>query len=141
MIIYSIIFVLCLSISPHLKKKILMRGMDISVFKLITSAFVLLASLIFYLIEKPDMSKLTKLDYGWACIASIFVLLPSLMSLYLIKNNDVNSLSVYLQPLILVMTVFMGYMFFQSKKMNLHQIGAITLILLGMYIFISCKNS
>ena len=140
MIIYSIIFVLCLGISPHLKKKILTRGMDISVFKLITSAFVLLASFIFYLIQNPDMSQLTKYDYGLACFASIFVLLPSLMSLYLIRNNDVNSLSVYFQPLILIMTVIMGYIFFQSKRMNLYQIGGIALILIGMCIFLSAKK-
>ena len=137
--IYLALIVLCWTANPFIKKKVLKsKKLNSDEYFIINHIIVSLILIVyFYSLFKNKkcsllcLSKLDKYDYLYISMGSLTSILAARLLLSLIKNKEITFLIANIQPLIIVLTFLVGYMFF-SEHVSLFKIIGISLIILGL---------
>jgi uncharacterized membrane protein len=77
------------------------------------------------------LKKLSKKDYAVLILGAITTILATLVLLYLIAETEVSYAIAHIQPVVIALTVILGYVLF-NEKMSLMKISGISLILIGL---------
>jgi uncharacterized membrane protein len=77
------------------------------------------------------LNKLSKKDYAIVVIGAITTILATLLLLYLVAETEVSYAIAHIQPVVIALTVILGYVLF-NEKMSLMKIAGIVLILIGL---------
>lgn len=135
--IYLSIIILMTSINPYIKKEIT-KKIDKYTFIAITSIFVFFINIAYLYNNKFEIKKIYKIDQKNIIncfIVSLFSIVPSLLYLNLIQNNDISYLNPILKPIGLLVTSLIGIYYFNETITKNQIIGGL-LILTGMNIFL-----
>ena len=97
---------------------------------------VLLIGYFIYLYQKRECSpncikQLTRYDCLYILLGSITSILGARILLYLIKTNDISFMVAHIQPLVILLTFLIGYLFFM-EKMSMYRILGGVLVIVGL---------
>jgi uncharacterized membrane protein len=134
---YILIIVLCWTFNPFLKKTV-MKKMTASEFFVINH-FVITIFVLFYFFYlfnngKCDINCIMNLDRKeilYLVLAAITTIIATVILLYLINLKDVSYVIAHVQPVVIALTVVVGYMFF-SENITRLKIFGISLVILGL---------
>jgi uncharacterized membrane protein len=137
--LYILIIVLCWTFNPFLKKTVMKKmtaGEYFVINHFVITIFVLFY--FFYLFNngKCDIKCLMNLDkkeVTYLILASLTTILATIILLYLINLKDVSYIIAHVQPVVIALTVVVGYMFF-SEHITRLKIFGISLVILGLII-------
>ena len=141
--VYLAIIVLCWTLNPFIKKKILKNNkINNDEYLAINHMFItiIIVFYFFHLVnnKKCDykcISKLQLYDYMYILLGAIMSILGARLLLSLIQKKEISYLISSLQPIVISLTFIIGYLFFNEKITNFKVIG-ILLIIIGL-IFIN----
>ena len=136
---YIFVIVLCWTLNPFIKKAV-MKKMDANEY-LIMNHSVVTIILVFYLIyllkrEKCDfkcIQNLGKRDYSLLVIGGITTILATLMLLYLVSSSEVSYVIGNVQPIVIALSIILGYLFFK-ESLGVTKIIGLSFIILGLFI-------
>jgi len=143
LIVYMMIIILCFSLNPFLKKKILNKQVLNTDEYFMINHFIITGLLLVYFIilikrKKCSMNcwaKLDRYDIIYILLGSFTSIIGARLLISLIKKKDITYLMVHLQPVVIALTFIVGYVFFK-EKITLNKIMGILFILTGL-IFIN----
>lgn len=144
--LYLGIIVICWTMNPFIKKKVLKNNkLNSDEYFIINHIIVSLILMIyFYSLFKQKkcsllcLSKLDKYEYLYIIMGSVTSILAARLLLSIIKNKEITFLIANIQPMIILLTFIIGYMFF-SENTNIYKISGISLIIIGLILF-NIKN-
>ena len=134
-----ILVVLCWTFNPFIKKKILKTTtLKVDEYFVINHFVItiLLIGYFIYLYKKKECSpecikQLTRYDCFYILLGSITSILGARLLLYLIKTNDISFMVAHIQPLVILLSFLIGYLFFM-EKMNMYRIFGGVLVIIGI---------
>lgn len=135
--LYILIIVLCWTFNPFLKKTV-MKKMTASEY-FVVNHFVITVFVLFYFFYlfnngKCDINclmNLEKKEVMYLILGAVTTILATVMLLYLINLKDVSYVIAHIQPVVIALTVVVGYMFF-SENITKTKIFGISLVILGL---------
>lgn len=135
--LYILIIVLCWTFNPFLKKTV-MKKMTASEY-FVVNHFVITVFVLFYFFYlfnngKCDINclmNLEKKEVMYLILGAVTTILATIMLLYLINLKDVSYVIAHIQPVVIALTVVVGYMFF-SENITKTKIFGISLVILGL---------
>ena len=135
--LYLLIIVLCWTFNPFLKKTVMKKmtaGEYFVVNHFVITIFVLFY--FFYLFNngKCDINCVMNLDRKeivYLLLGAITTILATIVLLYLINLKDVSYIIAHIQPVVIALTVVVGYMFF-SEQITKVKIFGISLVIIGL---------
>jgi uncharacterized membrane protein len=135
--LYILIIVLCWTFNPFLKKTV-MKKMTASEY-FVVNHFVITIFVLFYFFYlfnngKCDINclmNLEKKEVAFLILAAITTIIATVILLYLINLKDVSYVIAHIQPVVIALTVIVGYMFF-SENITKTKIFGISLVILGL---------
>lgn len=135
--LYILIIVLCWTFNPFLKKTV-MKKMTASEY-FVVNHFVITVFVLFYFFYlfnngKCDINclmNLEKKEVMYLILGAVTTILATIMLLYLINLKDVSYIIAHIQPVVIALTVVVGYMFF-SENITKTKIFGISLVILGL---------
>ena len=143
--ILLLIVVLCWTINPFLKK-IVAKKMNAEELMLlnhfIISSFMIIY--LIYLVSKGKVShkciqKLDREDMVYLILASISTILGSLLLIRLLQKHDTSFIIPNLQPMVIILTIIIGY-FIYHESLNIKKVLGIITIVGGLLLLNSSKN-
>lgn len=143
LVLYLMIIILCFSLNPFLKKKILNKQVLNTDEYFMINHFIITGLLLVYfiiLIKQKKCSvdcwaKLDRYDVIYILLGSFTSIIGARLLISLIKKKDITYLIVHLQPIVIALTFIVGYVFFK-EKITLNKIMGVLFILTGL-IFIN----
>ena len=141
---YLLIIVLCWTLNPFIKKKMLGKFTTDEYF-IINHFFITLLIIVYFyylytkkLCKTNCLKKINMYDIIYILLGAITSILGARLLISLIKFQEVSFLVAHIQPLVIALSFIIGYMFF-SESMSLYKIIGGSLIILGL-ILINKKN-
>ena len=143
LVLYLMIIILCFSLNPFFKKKILNKKV-LNVYEyFMVNHFIVTGLLLVYFViliknkkcSKACWSRLDRYDIMYILLGSFTSIIGARLLISLIKKKDITYLMVHLQPIVIAITFIVGYVFFK-EKITLNKIMGILFILTGL-IFIN----
>lgn len=142
---YIFVIVLCWTLNPFIKK-LVMKKMDANEY-LIMNHSVVTIILVFYLIyllkkKKCDFNCVQKLsggDMGLLVIGGITTILATLMLLYLVSTSEVSYVIGNVQPIVISLSIILGYLFFK-EKLGLTKLLGLIFIIVGLVLINKAKS-
>ena len=142
---YIFIIVLCWTLNPFIKKMV-MKKMDANEY-LIMNHSVITIILIFYLIyllkkKKCDfkcIQQMGKKDFSLLLLGGIITILATLMLVYLVSSSEVSYIIGNVQPIVILLSVVLGYLFFK-ESLGFTKLLGLGFIILGLLILNSSKK-
>tara|TARA_B110001469_G_scaffold127659_1_gene149562 strand:- start:1155 stop:1607 length:453 start_codon:yes stop_codon:yes gene_type:complete len=134
-----ILVVLCWTFNPFIKKKILKTtNLKVDEYFVINHFVItiLLIGYFIYIYKKGECSsncikQLTRYDCLYILLGSITSILGARLLLYIIKTNDISFMVAHIQPLVILLSFLIGYIFFM-EKMNIYRIFGGILVIIGI---------
>lgn len=141
---YIFVIVLCWTLNPFIKK-LVMKKMDANEY-LIMNHSVVTIILVFYGIyllkkKKCDFNCIQKLsggDMGLLVIGGITTILSTLMLVYLVSSTEVSYVMGNVQPIVISLSIILGYLFFK-EKLGLTKLLGLTFIIVGLVLINKAK--
>lgn len=135
--LYILIIVLCWTFNPFLKKTVMKKLTASEYF--VVNHFVITVFVLFYFFYlfnngKCDINclmNLEKKEVMYLILGAVTTILATVMLLYLINLKDVSYVIAHIQPVVIALTVVVGYMFF-SENITKTKIFGISLVILGL---------
>ena len=132
-----ILVVLCWTFNPFIKKKILKTSkLKVDEYFVINHFVitVLLIGYFIYLYKNRECSpncikQLTRYDCLYILLGSITSILGARLLLYIIKTNDISFMVAHIQPLVILLTFLIGYLFFMEQMTTYRLLGGILVII------------
>lgn len=143
LVVYLMIIILCFSLNPFFKKKILNKKvLNVDEYFMVNHFIVTGLLLVYFviLIKNKKCSiecwgRLDRYDIMYILLGSFTSIIGARLLISLIKKKDITYLMVHLQPIVIAITFIVGYVFFK-EKITLNKIMGILFILTGL-IFIN----
>jgi uncharacterized membrane protein len=116
-----IVLVLCWTINPFLKKRaaVSLSSNEYMLFnQMIIIVLIVLYAVYLFCRKKIVWQHYTKMkgvQIVYALVAGITTVISSLMLIHLILGNSVGKLIPHIQPIVIVLTVLVGWAFFHEK--------------------------
>ncbi len=136
---YIFIIVLCWTLNPFIKK-VLLTKVGKSEYLVINHVFITLFVLIYFLFmfsrNKCDINcirNLSKREIGLLTLGAISSLLGTLMLIHLISYSDVSYAIAHIQPIVISLTLIVGYLVF-NETLDAYKVSGIALVVLGLII-------
>ena len=136
---YIFIIVLCWTLNPFIKK-VLLTNVGKSEYLVINHVFITLFVLIYFLFmfsrNKCDINcirNLSKREIGLLTLGAISSLLGTLMLIHLISYSDVSYAIAHIQPIVISLTLIIGYLVF-NEALDTYKVIGISLVVLGLII-------
>ena len=145
-LIYFILVVLCWTLNPFIKKVILKKNKISTDEYFVINHFIITLMLIGYFIYlyqnkkcSPNcLTKLNRYDLLYILFGALTSILGARLLLSIIKHNDISFMVAHIQPLVILMTFIIGYLFF-TENINIYRIIGGGLVILGI-ILLNKKN-
>jgi uncharacterized membrane protein len=142
---YIFVIVLCWTLNPFIKKQV-MKKMDPNEY-LIMNHSVVTIILVFYLVyllkkKKCDFNcikQLTGGDLGLLLIGGITTILATLMLVYLVSTSEVSYVIGNVQPIVIALSIMLGYLFFK-EKLGLTKVLGLSFIIVGLVLINKAKS-
>jgi uncharacterized membrane protein len=142
---YIFVIVLCWTLNPFIKKQV-MKKMDPNEY-LIMNHSVVTIILVFYLVyllkkKKCDFNcikQLTRGDLGLLLIGGITTILATLMLVYLVSTSEVSYVIGNVQPIVIALSIMLGYLFFK-EKLGLTKVLGLSFIIVGLVLINKAKS-
>ena len=142
---YIFVIVLCWTLNPFIKKQV-MKKMDPNEY-LIMNHSVVTIILVFYLVyllkkNKCDFNcikQLTGGDLGLLLIGGITTILATLMLVYLVSTSEVSYVIGNVQPIVIALSIMLGYLFFK-EKLGLTKVLGLSFIIVGLVLINKAKS-
>jgi uncharacterized membrane protein len=142
---YIFVIVLCWTLNPFIKKQV-MKKMDPNEY-LIMNHSVVTIILVFYLVyllkkKKCDFNcikQLTGGDLGLLLIGGITTILATLMLVYLVSTSEVSYVMGNVQPIVIALSIMLGYLFFK-EKLGLTKVLGLSFIIVGLVLINKAKS-
>ena len=142
---YIFVIVLCWTLNPFIKK-LVMKKMDPNEY-LIMNHSVVTIILVFYLVyllkkKKCDFNcikQLTGGDLGLLLIGGITTILATLMLVYLVSTSEVSYVIGNVQPIVIALSIMLGYLFFK-EKLGLTKVIGLSFIIVGLVLINKAKS-
>lgn len=142
---YIFVIVLCWTLNPFIKKQV-MKKMDPNEY-LIMNHSVVTIILVFYLVyllkkKKCDFNcikQLTGGDLGLLLIGGITTILATLMLVYLVSTSEVSYVIGNVQPIVIALSIMLGYLFFK-EKLGLTKVIGLSFIIVGLVLINKAKS-
>jgi uncharacterized membrane protein len=136
---YLLLIILCWTLNPFIKKKVLKNNkINSDEYFAINHTFVTIIILVYlyflFTNKKCDYNCFKKLniyDYLYIFVGSITSILGARLLLTLIQFKEVSYLVSSIQPLVISLTLIVGYLFF-NENISLLKLLGITLIISGL---------
>ena len=136
---YIFIIVLCWTLNPFIKK-VLLTNVGKSEYLVINHVFITLFVLIYFLFmfsrNKCDINcirNLSKREIGLLTLGAISSLLGTLMLIHWISYSDVSYAIAHIQPIVISLTLIIGYLVF-NETLDAYKVSGISLVVLGLII-------
>ena len=136
---YILIIVLCWTFNPFIKK-VLLNKIGKPEYMVLNHIFITLFILIYFLYmfskNKCDLScikSLSKKDISLLSLGAITSILGTLMLLHLVSKSEVSYAIAHIQPIVISLTLIIGYLVF-NETLSILKVFGITLIVLGLII-------
>ena len=134
---YIFVIVLCWTLNPFIKKAI-MKKMDANEY-LIMNQSVVTIILLFYLIyllkkKKCDfkcIEKMSRKEYSLIVLGGVITILATLMLLHLVSSSEVSYVIGNVQPIVILCSVILGYLFFK-ESLGVTKVAGIGFIIVGL---------
>lgn len=142
--IYIFIVVLCWTLNPFIKKRVLNKlnaNEYLIVNHMIVTLFILLYFYYIFKNNKCDINclkKLDKYDLLLIIIGGVTTILGSFLLMNLINNTDVSYAIAHIQPIVISLTIILGFVFF-NEKITYSKVIGIILVITGLIIINSKK--
>lgn len=138
MLLKCLTLIFVASFTPHIKK-LLIKRVGVPNFKLLTTFFVLLLSLGFFLVwSRKDLLTLPQTVASWdglSCLGvAVLMTIPSLLFLYLLEDHGASVLVLLISPLSLITIAMVGYLLF-GENLTRQQMMGTGIIILGVCVF------
>lgn len=134
---YISVIVICWTLNPFIKKYA-MKKLTANEYMMINHTFItiFIVGYFIYLFSKKKcdikcLKQLSKKDYAVIILGAITTILATLILLYLIAETEVSYAIAHIQPVVISLTVILGYVLF-NETMSLMKISGISLILIGL---------
>lgn len=142
---YIFVIVLCWTLNPFIKKQV-MKKMDPNEY-LIMNHSVVTIILVFYLVyllkkKKCDFNCIKQLsggDLGLLLIGGITTILATLMLVYLVSTSEVSYVIGNVQPIVIALSIMLGYLFFK-EKLGLTKVLGLSFIIVGLVLINKAKS-
>lgn len=144
-IIFVIILVVCWSLDPFLKKNTMktLSPDESLVFNKLLSTVIIVIYLIYLLCNKKcDFSKLkdlTKKEMVYISMSAISTFVSAIALINLLQRENISQLIPQIQPVIILLTMCIGY-FIYKEQISYYQIIGGALIITGVY-FLNRKKA
>jgi len=123
-----------------------MKKMDPNEY-LIMNHSVVTIILVFYLVyllkkKKCDFNcikQLTRGDLGLLLIGGITTILATLMLVYLVSTSEVSYVIGNVQPIVIALSIMLGYLFFK-EKLGLTKVLGLSFIIVGLVLINKAKS-
>ena len=132
------LLILCWTINPFMKKtasKKLTSG-EYLIFNHGICSIIVIIYLMYLLKDNQCdikcLQKLDRKDITYSVLASIITVGSSLILINLVQNNNISYIIPQIQPLVILLTVTFGYLFF-GESVESHKIVGIGMIVGGLY--------
>jgi len=132
------IVLICWTISPFIKKFFLQQNLTANEYMVTNDllvTFLTLCYLSFLLIrDKYDYKKVyhvVKDNFKLYFLGGLCTFLGALLFIYIISKEEASTAILYTSPIVIALTVIVGYLFF-NEKMSLNKIIGSVLIVLGL---------
>ncbi len=136
---YIFIIVLCWTLNPFIKK-VMLSKVGKPEYLVINHVFITLFVLIYFLYmfsrNKCDIKcirNLSKREIGLLTLGAITSLLGTLMLIHLISYSDVSYAIAHIQPIVISLTLIIGYLVF-NESLDAYKVSGIALVVLGLII-------
>ena len=135
--ILLLIIIICWTINPFLKKAIAqkMKPEEYLIVNHFAISFIMISYLIYLLTKKKfDTNCLRKLEYkdlGTILLVSLSTIMGSLILIYLLQKYDASFIIPNLQPVVIVLTILIGY-FIYKETLDKKKIIGILFIISGI---------
>ena len=144
--IYFILIVICWTFNPFIKKSVLKNNKINTDEYFVLNHFIVTLLFIGYFIYLYKNSRcspkclklLNRYDYMYIFLGSLTSVLAARLLLSIIKKNDVSYMVAHIQPLVILCTFIIGYLFF-TESLTINKIIGGCLVILGI-IFLNKKN-
>ena len=130
-----ILLVLCWTLNPFLKKKTL-KGLDPNASLLMNHCLVTGILIIYFIImfynkkcSLKELRNINKTQFIYSIIAATITFLSSLVLINLLKRANVSYIMPHIQPLVLLLTILIGFFIFKENVTKLQFIGGIVTII------------
>ena len=138
-IIYFILIVLCWTLNPFIKKLILKKNKLSTDEYFVINHFIITILLIGYFIylyknkkcSTNCIARLNRYDMLYILLGSLTSILGARLLLSIIRYNDISFMVAHIQPLVILMTFVIGYLFF-TESINIYRIIGGGLVILGI---------
>lgn len=138
-LIYFIVVVACWTMNPFIKKIILKKNKLSTDEFFVINHFVITILLFGYFIylfksKKCSVNCVKQLDINdgiYILLAALTSIIAARLLLNIIKSRDISYMVANLQPLIILSTFFIGYMFFK-EKINVYRILGGIFVIIGI---------
>ena len=130
-ILLIVLLVLCWTLNPFVKKKAL-KGLEPNESLLLNHCLVTIILLVYYIYlfykNKCNISSLKNLNRNQlivSFIAAIITVISSIILINLLRRANVSYVMPHIQPLVLLLTVLIGYFIFKEKLNNYQILGGL----------------
>ena len=145
-IVYFALVVLCWTFNPFIKKIIIKKGKMNTDEYFVLNHFVVTIILIFYFVflfknrkcKTECLKSLDIYDISYILFGALTSILGARLLLSIIQYNEVSFMVAHIQPLVISLTFFTGYLFF-SENITLNKVIGVSLVILGI-IFLNRKS-
>ena len=144
-LIYITLLVICWTVNPFIKKKILNTNkINVYEYYILNHACITIfvIGILYYLMYNGTcnvkcITNLDKKDYLYVLLGAITTLIGTFALMYIIKESEVSYTIPHIQPLIIILTLLGGFLYF-NEKITLNKIIAIIFLITGL-IFMNKK--
>ena len=130
--------VLCWTLNPFIKKKASFKlsSGEYMIYNHLLCTLIVLAYFI-YIAYQGDcdincLKKLDKYEILYSILGAFTTVIASLTLIKLLKENQASDIIPYIQPLVILMTLIIGYFIF-NETMTKEKIIGVLFIILGLY--------
>tara|TARA_Y100000385_G_scaffold285332_2_gene345061 strand:+ start:148 stop:591 length:444 start_codon:yes stop_codon:yes gene_type:complete len=143
---YLLLFliVICWTVNPFFKKKgaTKLSSQEFMFFNHFLCSILIICYFLYLLYKNEcDINCLKKIDrkeLAYSVIGAIITVISSLLLIKLLKENDASYIISQIQPLVILLTIIVGYFIFH-ETLNINKIIGGLIIILGL-IIINKKN-
>ena len=136
-LVFLVILVYCWTLNPFLKKKIAgkLSADEYMVFNHGLCTIFIVLYLVYLLFSHKynikSVQELSSTDIIIALVGALVTVISSIVLISLLQNNEASYIIPHVQPCVIVLTMFIGYLFFHESISRNKIIGTI-LIALGL---------
>ena len=142
---YIFVIVLCWTLNPFVKK-LLMKKMDGNEYLILNHSVVTII-LVFYLIyllkkKKCDfqcIKSLNRSDLGLLTLGAVTTILSTLMLVYLVASTEVSYVLGTVQPIVISLSVILGFLLFK-EKISVIKLSGLGFIIVGLLLLNKAKH-